>query len=1145
LRLFPRFPRPLLLRTTLPALLACAFSAGAFAAPVPPPTPVAGLALPPLTAPEGGERLGERSRELLASLLAGESPAARERQTVHWLGILVEFSDRQFPDEYEEVFDPLGVLGVPDSVVVTARDDWFLNLMRRVDDYYGSISGGQVVLEIALADSLVSLPGTMLSYGDDELGWVPGVHLMAGDVVAAVDSVVDFSAYDLVTLIHAGPGQESDLLRDSPELIWSGYVDHEALTETFADSIPPDSLLGIFPGIPTADQDSSFVLQRFSVAPELELEEQLDPPFVLGALGVYVHQLGGYLGLLSLNDYLEPRAQGAGNFDLMSSGLWNALGFVPGPPSAFNRMLLGWAEPLVISREECAAPGEFGGQSLRLQSFERTGADSILLRFPISDREYFLAENRNQDADGSGSFTFSDDNGNHVPDNAESLAGAEFDYFTTQYNSSDTQPGSGLFLWRIDEELIHLTFLTGTNLINAYNEHYGVMLLEADGYPDLSTPGYYDDSYGGDYDAFRAAGGAAALPMTQTALGVETLPSTRSAEGADTGWSFHSIGVHDSIMDLVARWDPDTWRTESLLLRRYHPAGDPLVADLTAGGGPAVPEFVFAATNGADSSFVFAFRGDSTLADPDGNPATHDPLAAVFGLPAGSPAAGDLTGDGLDDVVLLTRDGRLFAWDGAGASLAPGPDPWLAELDSALTTPLLHDLDESLPGLEILLAEILPGGDRATDSTRLRCFAVDGSEILPTGADSLAWATPHAGLPAGDLVLGLAVAPDERGPEHPAPGHAFFHVALVDTTGAGSGAILRLAAPDTPDWAAPWAGRVLAFTPSGDAAMSLAAGDLDGDGTDELIVEAEGEVWLWYPEGRYGGDYEGETLLRSPHAGAGANASLLSADLDGNGSLEALALESDGASAFGADAALVYGWPSAIAQTNPLPGSYSDPAVWGLALRDAGGDELWTFTRDGRLFPGRGALAEGDPLWIGGNLAGHPALLYREDQETLGIHGLSFFESVEGNSSPEDELLTEPLLRYWWSEESWQGDPELQALGWSQGGANARRSRRAAAAGPLTLPGAGTARFLEAYPYPNPAGESVTWRVRSDSPDRFEIKIFDLEGQLRILRTGATDGFSAWEGQSQLVGLAPGVYFYSILSEASGRLATGRLAVLR
>ncbi|MBN2170551.1 MAG: hypothetical protein JW819_04420 [Candidatus Krumholzibacteriota bacterium] len=1110
-------------------------------APVPPPpSPAPGLEAP--ATPPAPRAVGEAARARLAALLDGAAGRAGDRETVRWLGILVEFTDRTFPEEYAEQVDPLDLWEeVPDdSVTVTPRRPWFLNLMRQVDEYYRTVSGGVVELDYVLADSVAVLSGAMGDYGDDALPWAYSLRLVAAEAVPQVDPYVDFSAWDLVTFIHAGPGQESDLLRNSPEQLWSGFLDGASLREAFADSVSAEPG---FPGIATDDQGGAFVLERFGLAPEMEREEEYVPPFILGALGVYAHQVAGYLGLVGLGDYVDPQAQGAGNFDLMASGLWNALGIVPGPPSAFNRMLLGWSEPLVIARAAAEDADPTGGLALRLRSWEQAG-DSLLLRFPITDREYFLVENRNQDANGDGAFTFGDVNGNHVVDNADTLLGAELDYYTTKLSQSDLMPGSGLLFWRVDEELLRLTFAWDSNVINGFNDHYGVMLLEADGFPDLSTVGYASEYLGCDYDAFRD--GDAVLPATQTGLDQASLPSTRSAEGADSGWRFHGIGPAGPVMDLTARWQPGWVLAETVVAGRL-PLGDPLAADLLDDGSGSL-ELLVAATDGDGTTcWLYAFDElGASLADTDGDPATADPLAALDALPAGSPAAGDLDGDGDDDIVLLLRDGRLYAWDAADL-LAAGAagSPLAVPVDSAAFSPLLFDLDRRAdggsdePGLELLVMGVGP------DSSETALHWLDGDGAAYAGfADSLAvlWPAVLSGTPAGDAALAWEVAPAERGHQHPAPDAAFVNVCVVDTTLAGCVHRLQIWRDEDA-----WAGldalrsRMVALTVPEGGPVRLASGDTDGDGTDELLAETAAGVALWHAAGRWSGALAGDSLLVLDDIGGRGGLALVPADLAGNGTLAALALDLDRLAACGPDGDLLSGWWLDLPQTDPLPDP-AGPAVWALTHRDAD-DRDWPLlcTRDGRMFAGRAALAADAPVLLGANLAGAPVLADGDADGLLELYGVSGFAPALGTTAAEDTLVLDARLRLWRAETEWTAVPGA----WSQGGADAARTRRVAAGRAVTLPAAGGPAFLEAYAYPNPAGDRLTWRVRTDDADRFTVALFDLEGQKLWEGEGLTDGLAAWERELSLVGLAPGVYLYRIASERTGRLEVGRLAVIR
>ncbi len=1085
--------------------------------------------------PEGLAVLTQGQRGALDALLnapAGQGLRAG-RKNISWLGILVEFSDREFPESYEEALDPLGVLGFPDSLITTTRDDWFRNLMGHTADYFANVSRDSVTLLPVLAESVVSMSKTMADYGDDtELSWEEGARLLASDIVDSLDAQIDFSAYDLITFIHAGPGQESDLLQNSPEQLWSGYLDFESLSEAFADSIPAEPVEG-WPGIPT--DDAGFVLQQFSIAPEFEREEEMDPPFVLGALGVYAHQLGSYLGLLSLGDYQAPRGQGVGNYDLMGSGLWNALGFVPGPPCAFNRYMMGWADTLYVDPDSCLAAEADGGLVLDLASWEQLGENDLLF-LPISDREYFLIENRDQDADGNGAFSFDDANGNHIPDNGESLRYAEFDYYTTQYNSSDVTPGSGLFIWRIDEEMLRLTFDYDINLINAYNDHYGVMLLEADGYPDLSIAGNYDENaYGGDYDAFRAAGGPNDLMETATAADANSLPSTRTAEGADSGWRFHSVSEHGPTMSFTARWEALGFpRGEEFVVGQL-PVGDPLAADVI---GDTALEFVFLTTDG-DSLFVHVA--------PSGDFAAASVIARIEGQAAGSLAAEELdnlTVWGQAEIVLLTTDGRLFAWRGDGTNMSGTPGEPIATVNAASRTPLLYRAtfigSDDLIGVfmhAILVLEELPDEGLGYGRCTPRWFLGDGTQW-----NSSPFGESHRGLPIADPAASLIVA--VPGYDHEEAIHALFNICLFDSSEGGSQRILQLAPSETLASIAWPALTELPLTPGSDTNVQLAAADLDGDGMDELMIESEGQLLLWYPAGRFGGDGAGETLFHGDLLAASSGQAFLPADLNGDGVLEAIAASSTALAAYGPEGSGLGGWILDIPQTDPAPDLWRDPSHWLLSLRDdEGRDDPLLLTLDGRLFLGQEDLSSGLASdFLGGDLSGSPVLADFDGDGLLELRGLSGFEPALATTAGEDTLRSGKIVRHWQLETDW---PMSAPGAWSQGGADAARTRRMAASAAFTLPPAGTGGIRAAYAYPNPAADRVTWRVETDAPDQISVELYDLEGQRRLRLEGVCDGFSPWEGESQLEVLAPGVYFYIIRSETSGDLETGRLAILR
>ena len=93
-----------------------------------------------------------------------------------------------------------------------------------------------------------------------------------------------------------------------------------------------------------------FLVDNFMIVPEEASQDEI----VIGSLGIWAFEVGSRLGLLPLFDSSPtgfPDSRGIGEFDLMSYGLFNAQGFIPAFPSAFNRMLAGWVDPINVSAD--------------------------------------------------------------------------------------------------------------------------------------------------------------------------------------------------------------------------------------------------------------------------------------------------------------------------------------------------------------------------------------------------------------------------------------------------------------------------------------------------------------------------------------------------------------------------------------------------------------------------------------------------------------------------------------------------------------------------------------------------------------------------------------------------------------------------
>ncbi len=422
------------------------------------------------------------------------------------LALRVEFSDVQFdlvPD-------------FPDSL---AHDkEFYERLLFHNASYWQDASHGEYVLtedNYTVWDEVISLPNTMAYYGNDDLQ-IERVCEMVVDLVNAVDDDIDFNNFDALIIIHAGAGQETD--PDMEEEIYSTFLSRRSLQA----GLDPEN--EDFPGIETND---GIFLKEFAIIPETSNQPYIQPGDVLyGLLGVIVHNYGHQIGLPTLfdNNSSNGVSYGIGGFGLMGTGVWNANGYVPPLPCAWSRYYLGWEDNIV----------ELDSAAENLELTFPMADDNItpkIYKLKITDNEYFLIENRQQNPDNSMyvnadgdtvvSFTFATIPNQPVypPGNLNegqpkfsfmenSYLGCEWDFYLPgySYSSDPDADGSGILIWHIDENVIAANFDPEfeMNEVNADASHKGVDLEQASGIQTLDSPQYGLESfYGSMYDAYR------------------------------------------------------------------------------------------------------------------------------------------------------------------------------------------------------------------------------------------------------------------------------------------------------------------------------------------------------------------------------------------------------------------------------------------------------------------------------------------------------------------------------------------------------------------------------------------------------------------------------------------------------------------
>jgi hypothetical protein len=226
----------------------------------------------------------------------------------------------------------------------------------------------------------------------------------------------------------------------------------------------------------------------------------------------------------------------------------------------------------------------------------------------------------------------------------------------------------------------------------------------------------------------------------------------------------------------------------------------PAVGDID---GDGKKEIVFT----GNSNFVYCFRYDGTEErDGDSNPSTKGPFAVLgAGSNFGSPALADLDGDGKLDIIVASKDGKIYAWRWDGTSLPGFPFNAGAPFTAS---PAVGDIDND-GMLEIVVPD---------DAGKLWVIKQNG--------------TVQPGFPKTGLVTG-------QNSRTPSP-------ALADMDGnglheivvAGTDGVIRIYKPDGSVYPG-WAG--VRFTPktSGASESSPVVADIDGTGTEKILMGSE------------------------------------------------------------------------------------------------------------------------------------------------------------------------------------------------------------------------------------------------------------------------------------------------------------------
>lgn len=242
--------------------------------------------------------------------------------------ILVQFKDTKFrkantPELYNRLVNEIGFV------------DEELGFRGSVKDYFLAQSYGQMEFDFDIAGP-VTLPYSYKYYGRNfEDGSEKNVGEMIVEACKAVDDEIDFKNYDWdgdnnveqVFILYAGHGEAS---YTDPYAIWPHKYDIYSAT---GERLMLDGVR----------------VNTYACSCELGTGTKID------GIGTICHEFSHCLGLPDFYDVMLANAYGGAygtsDWDIMCSGVYNGDSFCPAGFTAYERMAVGWLNPVVLKND--------------------------------------------------------------------------------------------------------------------------------------------------------------------------------------------------------------------------------------------------------------------------------------------------------------------------------------------------------------------------------------------------------------------------------------------------------------------------------------------------------------------------------------------------------------------------------------------------------------------------------------------------------------------------------------------------------------------------------------------------------------------------------------------------------------------------
>ncbi|MBU0985204.1 MAG: hypothetical protein KKA42_15120, partial [candidate division Zixibacteria bacterium] len=317
--------------------------------------------------------------------------------------------------------------------------NYFNAHMQALSEYWETVSEGKIHLTWDIFppgdDSVYQLPYSMSHYGAcDFANVIEGLEQYFIDGISLVDTAhildpghpdIDFSQYQAHFMFHAGSDRQNDIgFPTTCSDLFTGFI-------RFGGALPVDN--------------GTHTVRTALLMPETSIQDGR----ITALNAVMAHEFGHQLGLIDLYSTATFRTQ-LGDFALMDNNgfgtgvefagftVGKVFGTTPLYPMAWSRAFLGLTDLVEIRNDTSDV------RLLAAELYEQTGPK--IAKVPITDKEYYLLENRITETDGLQTFVLLDSTTSVIKGPSDSTR-----TLTGEYDQLMPGDLGGMLIYLVDE----------------------------------------------------------------------------------------------------------------------------------------------------------------------------------------------------------------------------------------------------------------------------------------------------------------------------------------------------------------------------------------------------------------------------------------------------------------------------------------------------------------------------------------------------------------------------------------------------------------------------------------------------------------------------------------------------------------------